>query len=1328
VQARRRELFTTIRTEGAILPPDLLQRVAAGDTDLGGLKPGDYHLFEGEPLNEAIVRSWNRLVGAWAGFSDARDKLPGGDLGTTVTRERWLLILFEELGYGRLQAARAVEIEGKSYAVSHAWGDHVAIHLVGSRVPLDHRSQGVAGAASMSPHGLVQELLNRSDERLWAFVSNGLTLRVLRDNSSLTRQAYVEFDLASMMDGDIYADFVVLWLVCHESRVEGDVPHDCWLERWSQEAVRQGTRALDGLRAGVESAISALGSGFLSHPANTDLRDALRYGKLNKQEYYRELLRLVYRLLFLFVAEDRGLLFDPGATREAAERYDRFYSSQRLRRLGESRRGSKHADLYQALRLVMEKLGDDDGCPDLGLPGLGSFLWSVDATPHLRGADLPNTALLDAVRALATIDDRGVGRSVDYRNLGAEELGSVYESLLELHPDLKVDAATFDLTTGPGNERRTTGSYYTPTSLISCLLDSALDPVLNEAAAKGEQAILDLKVCDPACGSGHFLVAAAHRIAKRLASTRTGDEEASPEAIRTALRDVVGRCLYGVDVNPMAVELCKVSLWMEAVEPGKPLNFLDAHVKCGNSLFGTTLQMVEAGVPDGAFKSLGGDDKSVARGLRSQNKTEREGQLTLNDVEDSLNGLEAVAAALESVPDDSHEAIHRKERRFTELSSSPGYTEIKLAADAWCAAFMQRKVANTPRITTGLVWGIASGGVLSAEVRDEVSRIAVEYKFFQWAIEFPQVFGRASSGFDVVLGNPPWEQTELAEREFFADHEGIAAAKTASKRKRLIEKLEEEDPVLFAKWIAALRRSEGASHFIRLSGRYPLCGRGRVNTYSIFAELMRSIVSPRGRVGCIVPTGIATDATTMYFFEELIATATLVSLFDFRNNSGFFSGIASAQGVRFCLLTMLGSGMRIKPAEFVFRGNSIADLSDPDRRFSLEPDDINLLNPNTHTCPIFMSSRDAQLTKMIYRRMPVLVNESLGSAGDAWRVTLKKGLFNMASDSHLFNTREELEAGGYRLNGNLYVREGREMLPLYEGKMTHHFHHRFGDYGLAVLTGNEVRQIPEAPLAGLSDPSYVPMSRYWVTKEAVEDALPSSWKADWLLVWRDITAATPDTYRTVVASIIPRVGVGDTMAIAMPLAEPRDTACLYANLCAFVLDYVSRQKVGGTHLPSFIFEQLAVATPSNYGASPSWNSEKLRNWIVPRVAELVYTSSDLKGFAADLGYDCGPFQWEPERRAMLRAELDAAFFHLYGLAEKDVDYVMETFPIVKRQDEERYGDYRTKAVILENYRAMDDAIASGTSYETRLDPPPADPRLARGLVVEAQQPRGSGVL
>src|SRR6266702_3955372 len=298
-------IFTTMRSEGAILPTDLLQRVAQGDTTLGGLTPDAYHL-SGEKLNEAINRAWNHMLAAWTVFKAGREKLPANDAGTTLTRERWLLPLFSELGYGRLLTSRAIEIGDKSYPVSHGW-QHTPIHLVSFKVDLDHFSRGIAGAARSSPHSLVQELLNRSESHLWGVVSNGLQLRILRDNVSLTRQAYVEFDLEEMMDGEVYADFVLLWLLCHQSRVEGDPAEECWLEKWSRTAQKEGTRVLDHLRDGVAQAIAALGSGFLAHPANASLRDRLRGGQLSTQDSYRQVLRIVYRLIVPFVTQDRDL-------------------------------------------------------------------------------------------------------------------------------------------------------------------------------------------------------------------------------------------------------------------------------------------------------------------------------------------------------------------------------------------------------------------------------------------------------------------------------------------------------------------------------------------------------------------------------------------------------------------------------------------------------------------------------------------------------------------------------------------------------------------------------------------------------------------------------------------------------------------------------------------------------------------------------------------------------------------------------------------------------------------------------------------------------------
>jgi hypothetical protein len=803
MQTRTRDLFLTVRTEGAILPSDLLERIAAGDPDLDGLTPEAYHLPVGEKITETTNRVWNRLLAAWSGFRNASERLPANDAGTTLTREKWLLPLFQELGYGRLLTVKAAEIDGKSYAISHGW-HRTPIHLLGLRVDLDRPSQRVAGASRSSPHSLLQEFLNRSKDHLWGVVSNGLKLRILRDNVSLTRQSYVEFDLEAMMLGECYSDFVLLWLLCHQSRVEADLPSDCWLEKWSQSSRERGVRALEQLRRGVEEAITCLGRGFLAYPANGAVRTRLRSGDLDAQDYYRQILRLVYRLLFLFVAEDRALLLLAGEEREAARlRYVRHYSTARLRRLAERRSGTRHGDLYVTLRLVMQKLGSDAGCAELALPALGSFLFSATAMPDIERCDIANHDLLDAIRALAVTVADGALRSVDYRNLGAEELGSVYESLLELRPELNVDAPLFSLTTATGHERKTSGSYYTPTSLIDCLLDAALEPVIDEAmrAPDSEAAILKLKVVDPACGSGHFLIAAAHRVAKRLAAVRTGAEEPSPDALRKALRDVIGHCIYGVDVNPMAVELCKVNLWLEALDPGKPLSFLDHRIQCGNSLIGATPALLSAGIPDEAFDPAEGDDKKVCQRYKKLNQQERLGRQSLFDANlqpwDQLGNFAAGLLSLDNLSDDTIEGVRQKERIYEEAVRSSGYLFGKFWADTWCAAFAWRKGGDTAYAITEEVFRRIEHNPHAVDpwLQTEVERLAHKYRFFHWHLAFPDVFSlpragesasntaaRWNGGFTVVLGNPPWvrQETLKADKKFFAMFESFRSTVDSS--------------------------------------------------------------------------------------------------------------------------------------------------------------------------------------------------------------------------------------------------------------------------------------------------------------------------------------------------------------------------------------------------------------------------------------------------------------------------------------------------------------------------------------------------------------------
>ncbi len=1292
---RTHDIFTTIHTEGALLPPDLIQRIADGDSAPGGalegLRPADYHL-SGEKINEAVNRAWNVLLGAWKSFQVAQRELPTGDIGTSVTRERWLLPLFRELDYGRLPTARAAEIDGKSYPISHRW-NNVPIHLVSAQLDLDKRAPGVAGASAASPHSLLQVYLNRADDVLWGFVSNGRQLRILRDNASLTRQAYVEFDLEAMMNGEVYADFVLLWLLCHQSRVEGERPTDFWLEKWMQTASQEGTRALDQLRDGVQAAIERLGEGFLAHPHNHALRDRLQSGDLIPQDYYRQLLRLVYRLLFLFVAEDRGLLLDPHADETARARYTDFYSTRRLRHLAERFRGTRHHDLFHSLRLVMRLLGAERNGEGraLGLPVLGSYLFSDDAVTDLIGCEIGNRDLLEAVRALAFTEDRAIRalRPVDYKNLGPEELGSVYESLLELHPEITVPARTFALATAGGHERKTTGSYYTPSSLIQALLDSALDPVLAEARAGGEAAILDLKVCDPACGSGHFLIAAAHRIAKALASVRTGEEEPAPDATRTALRDVIGHCIYGVDINEMAVELCKVNLWMEALEPGKPLSFLDHRIQCGNSLLGTTPALMANGIPDEAFQPIEGDDKSVVSGLRKQNRDERkqrEARVMQHGLWDAqpatdYSALAAELVALDTLDDATLAGVRAKEARYRALADDPDYIAARLLADAWCAAFVWEKTPDAQMPLTDLFYRRLENDPHADSmraVRQQIARLAEQYRFFHWHVTFPDVFSVPEQvdtesvtgwdgGFDVVLGNPPWERIKIQEKEFFAERRpDIAAAPNAAARRRMIAALQDDDPALFQAFALELRRAEGESHFVRISERYPLTGVGDVNTYALFTGLARELIQIRGLAGVVIPTGIATDDQLKSFFDDLIKTHSLKTLIGFENEEFLFPGIANV--VRFCIFVISGKGVASSAPEFVFYLRRPGQLEERKRFFRLSEQDIALLNPNTKTCPVFRTDTDADLTRSIYARIPILINERENT--NPWCISFLR-MFDMATDSNLF------------LDNPV-----QDSVPLYEAKYFWHFDHRFGSYELlGKVKGKGGRGLPNQPLENYLNPDYKIEPRYWVEEKEFEARLPYTWNHKWFIGFRDVTSAKLE--RTVIFSLIPYVAVGHKAPLVFPQSPTaKHIAGFLANMNSLILDYVARQKIGGTSMSYFILKQLPVLPPDHYCPDDL-------EFIAERVLELVYTAWDVKSFAEDIGFEGKPFTWDENRRAILRAELDAYYAKLYGLTRDELCYVLdpldiygqdfpgETFRVLKEKETEQYGEYRTQRLVLE---------------------------------------------
>lgn len=1344
---RKEQIFTGITSQGGLLPADFLAALSDPKSGIDGLDPVTFRLAPGERLGEQVNRSWNRLKGCWVNFQRALANKEPGDPTTSETRERWLLPLFQELDFGRLAAVKPLEIDGRSYAVSHGWGP-VPIHLVGSHVELDRRTPGAVGAAKASPHSLVQQVLNASDDHLWGIISNGFIFRLLRDNLALTRQAYVEWDLQAIFDGDLYPEFFLLWVVCHQSRFEvppGSRPEQCWLEKWRKQAEDTGLRALEHLRPGVEQAIAALGTGLISHKSNQALREKLSSGALSTQDFYRQILRLIYRLLFLLVAEDRNLLHPPLPSEDAGKdaldraiqarrRYHEFYSISRLRSLTRRRAGTPHPDLWQVFQFVTRKLGSEVGCPELALPALGSFLWNAESTPDLNQCLVSNRHFLEAVLSLAYIRDGDVRRTIDYKNLGSEELGSVYESLLELHPRVNADAGTFELSTAAGHERKTSGSYYTPDSLVQCLLDSALEPVMAEAVkgkegAVAAEALLKLKICDPAVGSGHFLIAAAHRLAKKVAATRTGEEEPSPEATRTALRDVTGRCLYGVDINPMAAELCKVSLWLEALEPGKPLSFLNHHIRVGNSLLGATPGLITAGLPDDAFNFKEGDDKEACTILKKRNKAERKGfgPLFAQQNMETQARLQQVAALLEELPDDRLEDIHTKERAFHDQQETEEHRHKNQLADAWCAAFVIQKHFSQPGkensvfgITHGLLTRLAAYSTFAEErpIIDETVRLAESYLFFHWHLAFPEVFSKG--GFDVVLCNPPWERIKIEERVWFelrAPH--VASAANADQRKIQIANLIVEQPQLWREFQEALQRASRIAALISASGLFPLGAAGDLNTFSVFADLCLRIINATGRTGFVAPTSLLTDYTYKDFFGHVMSNNLLRRVVDLSNKNSLFPAVDSNQ--KFSLIT-LGQGYEL-PC-FSFGLVSPDQAREVQNSIYITPDDIRLVNPNTATCPAFQSTGDAGLVKLLYRRVPILKCEGTQSQ-DEWDLDMWT-MFHMANDSRLFFDSEKEHDEGKDCIG---------FSRLYEGKMINQFDHRYSNAGKPAKDSGIRGTADHLTDSDKQNPECYATSRYLVSSEEVKKRAHGF---DWFIGYREIAGAVANI-RTMSAAIIPQVGVGNKILLfGLKKSTQRPmAACLLANLNSFVFDYILRQKMTGTSLSFYIVKQIPSLPPTLFKHRFEWVCEaELFKWIEPRVLELSYTAWDLESFAKDSAWFGPPFHWDEERRFLIRCELDAAFLHLYLMAGKNGDwhivegetpedmmrlkqtfftprdavaYILDSFPIVCRKDIARHGEFRTKRVILEIYDKMQESIRTGQTYQTRLAPPPADP-------------------
>jgi hypothetical protein len=1274
VSARRPDgrSHLAIRIEGALLPSDLLRRIVARDAEVEGLRPEDYGLGAGERLNEAISRSWTRLLGVWASYRRALDELPAAESGTTLTRERWLLPLFHELGYGRLSTSGGFEARGKNYPISHV-REGIPVHLLSARLDLDVRTRGAAGAAQAAPHSLVQEFLNSSDNHLWGVLSNGLVLRLLRDNVSLTRQAFVEFDLRAIFDSDLYSDFALLWLVAHESRLAGGEPADCWLERWSRAARQRGIRAMDALRDGVERAIEEFGQGFLTHAANTQLREQLRRGTLSGRAYYRILLRLVYRLVFLFTAEDRDLLLrvEDDGSGEARRRYHQYYSTGHLRDLAYRRRGTRHPDLWECLKVVFRALRADSGAPSLGLPGLGSLLWAETPADSWL---LENRSLLSAVRHLSQVQADGVTSQVDFRNLGPEELGSVYEALLDLEPQIDSGGASFRLAPGGGSERKTTGSYYTHEALIQATLDGALEPLLDEASEQPDPAaaILSLRVLDPAVGSGHFLIGAAHRMARRLAAVRTGEGEPPPSETRRALRDVVSKCLFGVDRNPMAAELCKVSLWLEALDPGRPLTFLDHHVVAGNSLVGATPALLAADIPDAAFEALEGEEARWVGSLRRQNRAEREGQtsmlpLFVAEAKAEYGSVRDAVASIEAQAEESLRDVREKEHRYAALRESGEFAHARLLADAWCSAFVwPKKEGADPCPTTATLQQLQRdpAAVDPAVVRG-IKELAGRYGFFHFHLAFPQVFTLDAStrgpsgwagGFDLVLGNPPWDTMSPDVKEFFSTYDPAIRSQDGDGQKETMARLLAYDDIRTA-WEEHRRELFATVHFIKNSGRYRLfspgnLGKGDFNTYRFFIESALQLTRERGAVGQVVPDGFYGGANTMAIRQELLDHWQWHRVWGFENRGGtWFPGVH--RSLKFALYTAREGGTTeaFSTAFSIESEDRLAEVREG-AQLHMRTELVRRFSPEALAIPELQNQLEVDIAAKMFGRW---ANFGDRAAGPPHRHYMRE--VDMGTDRALFTEDEGL--------------------PVYEGRMVAQYDHRAKGY----VSGRGRQAVWEEFPFGAPGKQIQPQWR--VPLDRLPDRLgdrPYRYRVGFCDV------ASPTNERSLVAALLPEgvVAGHSTPTIEFSPPEPFAYAVWVAVANSFAMDFLVRLSVSlhmtYTLVDGLPFPRLAPHHPEARA-------------LVPLVLRLTCTSPEMTafwnacaavGFVDPVATDAVPGVVDEEARLEVAAQIDAIVAaRIYGLTVEEMDYILMTFPIVERRQKAAFGEYRSRRLILE---------------------------------------------
>ncbi|MGD9471235.1 MAG: hypothetical protein AB7G24_05245 [Novosphingobium sp.] len=1209
-----------------------------------------------------------------------------------------------------------------------------------------------------------------SGQLRWGILTNGTKWRLYWAGARSVSEEFLEIDLGRVLalDGgdDLFANEatrdhwlrVFAALFCRDAFIKTGTDNRSFHERARAAAAYYEERVAASLSKLVfEQVFPNLASAIAEAAPKASLEDVRQAS-----------LVLLYRLLFLLYAEDRDLL------PVGEKRYDDYALRHQRKEVGERvsdgdvfsvSAGKIWAHVSDLARII------DKGDASVGIPPYNGGLFAGDGTPLLDSIRIPDSVMAPALDALSFERASGERRYINYRDLSVQQLGSIYERLLEFEI---VRDDTGALAVRPNLfARKNSGSYYTPDELVGLILDQTLEPLIKErldtfraaldkidpkdsedyqrrelADADPAEAILKLRVCDPAMGSGHFLVSLVDTLADHVldamaeAAVLAGDlGYASPlankiEDIRRTIlknaraanwtideaqlddrhivrRMVLKRCVYGVDKNPMAVELAKVALWLHTFTVGAPLSFIDHHLRAGDSLFGLWVRdaIDKAGAQGGELLHIGPLREAESSAAAMQ-IIERLTDAEIAEAHQSAStwyGVQSQIAPLDSFVSFLHALDWLNLKQPAE----------KAAVRAWLDGqygdpilIMLGKVEPAARKSTSARAGSADRMKKQRFDADELFEhlqrvlaaaraLIAEERFLNWQVAFPGVWDKWGSldragGFDAVVGNPPWDRIKLQQVEWFAARRPeIALAQRASDRGKLIAKLKADGDPLWEDFSHADTRAADTARMARASGNYPLLSGGDTNLNSLFVERAHALVKAGGMVGLLIPSGIASDQSSSAFFRKVTGDKQVHSIVDFFNRrydgSLYFPDVYYR--FKFCAYVAGGPGRTFDSASFGFFIRDLAEIADPDRVFPITADEINRINPNSGTAPIFRSRRDKEITSGIYARLPVLVDRESGDA--VWSVRYAT-MFHMANDSGKFRTQPELEGdeSAWPIGENRFQSAAGEWVPLYEGKMVQAFDHRAADIVLAEANVFRSGQGSDLTDDDHRDPSRLPSPRYWVQTNEIGWDAPT----DWCLSIKDVTSVT--NARTTISAIMPRYGAGHTLPVLFPgkgddrASYVQSAPLLLANLNCVILDYLARQKVHGNHLAWYLLEQLPVVPPRDYARN--FGTKTAAEIVREAVLELTYTAHDTASFAHDMGYVDAkgevlpPFEWDETRRLNLRAKLDALYFILYGVfdpanaaaSRDDIRYIYSTFPIIAQQERDKWGSFKSEELCL----------------------------------------------